>query len=873
MIREKTGCSKHSSQFQPLVGLLALMMLILATTSAAPSIAQQDQPLAERQFVPGEILVGFKAEAIPILAGRKVAPLNTGLEALDTLNAAYGVREMMPIFPGVNPKEEPVARYGMAGIYKLVVAEDADIVTMVRAYQAHPLVEFAELNPIYRISDIECPGRWKGEYFNNRTLSGGASVIRCDDRIDFTWGVGSPAGVIPSDNFSARWTGTYHFDGGRYRFNVFVDDGIRLWVDGNLILDEWHDAVASYSREVDLATGNHSLRVEYFEHGGSAAVRLSWERLAGSTGCSGRWQGEYYANRELRGSPSVVRCDDAINFNWGGGSPAAGVPTDNFSARWTGTFNFRQGWHRLSVFVDDGIRVWVDGNMVLDEWRDQVASFSRDLNLSGGDHAVRVEYFEHGGGAAVRVLWEYASDLPNDSGFRDQWALHNTGQTGGKPDADIDAPEAWAIERGRPEVLIAVVDTGVNYRHPDLAGKVRTDIDKDYIQKDDDADDDHGHGTHVAGVIAAYTGNGIGIAGICQNCQVLPLKVCDSSGGCPGSDVADAVRYAADKGARVISMSLGMHPNCGCSETMARAINYAWDKGSLLIAAAGNDSQDRTSYPSSSPRVMSVGASDHNDALASFSNHGGDMDIVAPGIFILSTILGDRYDRWSGTSMATPHASGVAGLLFSHNPNLTNAEAWWILQRSADDLGSAGYDSTFGWGRLNAARALGRAVEGRVDASVDACSGEPSNCGCSIGAALWDDPERESHLSALRAFRNQVLTQSEAGRRWERLFYRHTLEVSALLLADSELRAQAAKVVKEFTPAIQVLLEGDSKAAAGSILTKAQVEQLEGMLLDLAERGSPGLRTDILTELNRVNPRRFVGQDIRKIWKTIEQER
>jgi len=136
MIREKTGCSKHSSQFQPLVGLLALMMLILATTSAAPSIAQQDQPLAERQFVPGEILVGFKAEAIPILAGRKVAPLNTGLEALDTLNAAYGVREMMPIFPGVNPKEEPVARYGMAGIYKLVVAEDADIVTMVRAYQA-----------------------------------------------------------------------------------------------------------------------------------------------------------------------------------------------------------------------------------------------------------------------------------------------------------------------------------------------------------------------------------------------------------------------------------------------------------------------------------------------------------------------------------------------------------------------------------------------------------------------------------------------------------------------------------------------------------------------------------------------------------------
>ncbi len=133
-------------------------------------------------------------------------------------------------------------------------------------------------------------------------------------------------------------------------------------------------------------------------------------------------------------------------------------------------------------------------------------------------------------------------------------------------------------------------------------------------------------------------------------------------------------------------------------------------------------------------------------------------------------------------------------------------------------------------------------------------------------------PERESYLSTLRAFRDRVLHQSEAGRRWERLFYRHTLEVSALLLADPELRARAAKVVKELTPAAQELLEDESEGTTRFVLTEAQIEQLEAILQDLAERGSPELRTDILKELDEMRPRQFVGQDIRQVWKQIGQE-
>jgi len=232
------------------------------------------------------------------------------------------------------------------------------------------------------------------------------------------------------------------------------------------------------------------------------------------------------------------------------------------------------------------------------------------------------------------------------------------------------------------------VDTGVDYNHPDLrGGRVRTDIDRDFVNNDEDAMDDHGHGTFVAGIAAANTNNAQGIAGVCPGCQVLPIKVLTKDGRGSADGVARGIQYAAQAGAKIISMSLGTPSKCGCSQTIARAINYAFDRGSLLIAASGNDGdKQRISYPASSPRVMSVGASDHNDQEASFSNRNSYLDIVAPGKDIYSLKSGGGYVTESGTSASTPFVSGVAGLIWSVNPQLSNVQVWWRLYHSADDF-------------------------------------------------------------------------------------------------------------------------------------------------------------------------------------------
>ncbi|MEX2143290.1 MAG: S8 family serine peptidase, partial [Anaerolineales bacterium] len=258
---------------------------------------------------------------------------------------------------------------------------------------------------------------------------------------------------------------------------------------------------------------------------------------------------------------------------------------------------------------------------------------------------------------------------PNDPQLSKQWGLSNN------KNRDINAPEAWGIERGKPHVLIAVVDTGVLYTHPDLQGsRMRTDIDKDFFNNDNDAIDDQGHGTHVAGIIAASGNNGLGITGVCMNCSILPIKVLGSDGSGSVDGVANGIIYAAKRGADVINLSLGMSHSCGCSKTLAKALNYAFERGSLIIAAAGNDYVSGLAYPASSSRVMAIGASNKNDKRANFSSYGPGLDILAPGQSILSTYKSNDYKLLDGTSMAAPHAAGVAGLILSKRPNLKNTQ-------------------------------------------------------------------------------------------------------------------------------------------------------------------------------------------------------
>lgn len=492
-------------------------------------------------------------------------------------------------------------------------------------------------------------------------------------------------------------------------------------------------------------------------------------------------------------------------------------------------------------------------------------------------------------------------DLPNDTDFGKQWPLHNIGQTGGTPDADIDAPEAWDIEKGKAEVLIAIVDTGVDYNHPELAGgRVRTDIDRDFVNDDADAMDDHGHGTYCAGIAAANTNNSTGIAGICQGCQILPVKVLNSEGSGSSEAVAQGIQYAAQAGARVISMSLGYPSNCGCSRTVALTINYAYELGSLMIAASGNDSdKTRLSYPASSPRVMSVGASDDRDQEADFSNISQALDIMAPGVDVYSLDLDGAYRTASGTSAAAPHVSGAAGLVWSAHPTLTNAQVWWILYQSADDFpgpttafqGSSPLASSAmlqpadglyvfylpivsksrtTYGRLNAYRALGFSSGSQADAPEDSCSSEPS-CPpeCAAQIVLSGDTHEPDHLSLLRAFRDKVLAQSAIGRAWIGLYQQHRFQTALILVSDRQFRTQTGLALDLWMPLFQTLTYPDDVVGEQAILTSAQAEALEAVIDGLSDRGSSVLRSDLREVEETLQVRRFVGWDIRDAWREL----
>lgn len=247
---------------------------------------------------------------------------------------------------------------------------------------------------------------WRGDYWANSTLSGAPLLVRNDAAVFFDWGSGSPAPNLPADQFSARWTRQLNFDAGVYRFFVEVDDGARLYIDDQLVLDEWRagsQRVASAT--VSLPAGRHSLRMEYFERTGNALARFWWERQLSFTG----WEGQYFTNPNLQGDPALVRDDATINFEWGTGSPAPAIGGDNFSVRWKRTVAFDAGRYRFYARMDDGLRVRVDGQLILDEWRDgSDRTVATDVELSAGNHQIQVEYYEQSGGALVSFWWELA---------------------------------------------------------------------------------------------------------------------------------------------------------------------------------------------------------------------------------------------------------------------------------------------------------------------------------------------------------------------------------------------------------------------------------------------------------------------------------
>lgn len=293
----------------------------------------------------------------------------------------------------------------------------------------------------------------------------------------------------------------------------------------------------------------------------------------------------------------------------------------------------------------------------------------------------------------------HKSVIPNDVLYKEyQWNLPS-----------ISTEKGWSVGRGSDSVIVGVLDTGVQSDHPDLKGKLVKGM--NIVSEDDAPDDDVGHGTHVAGIIAASVNNGEGVAGMTWYNKILPVKVLDSSGAGSTYSVAQGVIWATDHGAKVINMSLG---NYAEAEFLHDALKYAFDHDVVLVAASGNDNTERPGYPAAYPEVLAVAATDQNAKRASFSNYGDYIDVAAPGDAIASTYPGSQYAALSGTSMASPHVAALAALIRSINPELKNTEVMDIIRQTAKDLGDKGKDNYFGYGQIDVVKALDAAEQSAV---------------------------------------------------------------------------------------------------------------------------------------------------------------
>ena len=274
---------------------------------------------------------------------------------------------------------------------------------------------------------ISWPGPWRGEYFDNDTLNGSAYVTRDDAQINFDWNSGPPAGGMPVNAFSVRWVGTFPFEAGTYRFYARVDDGVRLYVDGELVIDGWRDgALRLYSADRAMTAGDHEVKVEYYDRIQVAGVHVWWKQIStavtatatpaatlspGATATpapTGVWFGQFFNNETLEGEPVLTHYVPAIEFNWGTHSPDPAVWWDGFSARWVRTIQLNTDHYRFCTMSDDGVRIWVGDDLVTDEWHANDGSIPHcdTYWAKTGTYEVTVEYYEHGGDAMIYVWWE-----------------------------------------------------------------------------------------------------------------------------------------------------------------------------------------------------------------------------------------------------------------------------------------------------------------------------------------------------------------------------------------------------------------------------------------------------------------------------------
>ncbi|MCC6456085.1 MAG: S8 family serine peptidase [Caldilineaceae bacterium] len=467
---------------------------------------------------------------------------------------------------------------------------------------------------------------------------------------------------------------------------------------------------------------------------------------------------------------------------------------------------------------------------------------------------------------------------PNDPYFSEQDNLYNTGQSGGSAGADVNAPSAWELETGSASTVIAIVDTGINPEHPDLQGKVLTELGYDFVENDLVPQDTTNHGTRVAGVIAANSNNGVGIAGMCWGCQLLPLRVGTSVIHLASVEVAQAIYYAATLPVDVINMSLGGQ----CSELWADVVNYAYARDVVMVAAAGN-LVDFVVYPARFDPVIAVSAVNRNDQFADFSSFGPEVDVAAPGANILVTDILGGIRRGSGTSYASAIISGIVGLLRSENPDLTNSEIRQILRDSALDLGRPGFDRRYGYGRVNARLALEEALE--PPAAVE--SPASARCGCILGDLSADlapdqdtdvdagaaagealqQPAAVSALDTLYRVRDELFATSAFGQEITALYYRHSPQVAYIAFQDAEFRSMLKATLETGIPYAMSALNGDGE----QIVDQEVVDHANALVAELAAQANPELRDDLRRVWQAVELEAFVGQPVHALIEHLGQ--
>ena len=412
------------------------------------------------------------------------------------------------------------------------------------------------------------------------------------------------------------------------------------------------------------------------------------------------------------------------------------------------------------------------------------------LRTAGVNEAVVQDWLESNPSVAYfepNLLLSSIAQIPNDASFSSLWGMHNTGQTGGTADADIDAPEAWEISTGSDQIVVAVIDTGVDYTHPDLVANMWANpgeiagngIDDDgngfvddihgydFVNNDGNPMDDHSHGTHVAGTIAGAGNNGAGVAGVNWSSSIMALKFLSASGSGSIADAVEAVNYITMMKTTYgvnVRLSNNSWGGGGYSQSMYDAIAANNAADILFVAAAGNSSTNNDvtpHYPSNYDidNVISVAATDHNDNLASFSCYGATtVDLAAPGVSIYSTLPGGSYGSYSGTSMATPHVAGVAALAWSVNPGASALQIRDAIFQGTDTVASLSGDVATG-GRLNARNTLellGMSVVGSDPAADSTVAAAPTSFRIDLSVAYDPSTAAPTDLSVNGMPANQV---------------------------------------------------------------------------------------------------------------------